>query len=350
MKRAEDLAKKGEGFVSPNPCVGAVIVKNGRIIGEGWHKKAGMDHAEIVAIKDALSKGGNLKDTDLYVTLEPCCHCGKTPPCVDAVVKYGFKNVFIGMIDPFVQVKGRSAEILKKKGIHVEICTGKIADEIRTLNQPFIKWAILGLPYVVMKAGMSLDGKIATCTGESKWITSEQARKDGKFERNKCDAVLVGAGTVGADDPELGDKLRVIIDAELDLSIKSKVFRNKNVFIACTDEAITKNKVKFEKLGIEFKSFGKKRIPIEKLLKFLGKRGIQNVFVEGGSEVNGSFFDEKMIDKVIFYIAPKLIGGAGLSIIGGKGIKKLNELRKLDNFSIIKVGKDFKAVGILNSY
>lgn len=350
MKRAATLAKKGEGFVSPNPCVGAVIVKNGKIIGEGWHKKAGMDHAEIVAIKDVLNKGGNLKDTDLYVTLEPCCHCGKTPPCIDAVLKYGFKNVFIGMIDPFVQVKGRSVKILKKKGIQVEICIGKIADEIRALNQPFIKWATLGLPYVIMKAGMSLDGKIATSAGESKWITSEQARIDGKFERNKCDAVLVGAGTVSADNPELGDKLRVIIDAKLDLNVKSKVFRNKNVFVACTDEAVAKNKVKFKKSGIEFKSLGKNRISVEKLLKFLGKRGIQSVFVEGGSEVNGSFFDEKMIDKVIFYIAPKLIGGKGLPVIGGKGIEKLSEVMEFKNFSVDKIGKDLKAVGVLNFY
>lgn len=366
MKRAIELAQKGEGFVSPNPCVGAVIVKNGKIVGEGWHKKAGLEHAEIIAIKDALKNRANLKNADLYVTLEPCCHYGKTPPCVNKIIKLSIKKIFIGMIDPFKKVNGKSVEIFKKNNIYVEICNSNsnVSKEIRALNQPFIKLAKIGLPYVIMKAGVSLDGKIATKDGQSRWITSKQARNDARFERSKCDAVLIGANTVLKDDPELylikkfknKNFWKIIVDAELNCPIDVKVFKYKNVFVATTDLAPLKNKEKYRKAGVKFKSFGKKRISIEKFLRYLGKLNIQSVFVEGGSEVNGSFFDaflkdKSMLDKIIFYIAPKLIGSKeALSVIGGEGITEISKKIDLKNFKVKMINKDIKAEGIFNFY
>lgn len=375
MKRALVLAKKGIGFTSPNPCVGAVIVKCGKIISEGWHKKAGKDHAEISAIKNLMKKSGIVtmdldpmlfKNAELYVTLEPCTFTGKTPPCSSIISTANFKKVNIGMIDPFKIVNRKGVKTLKKAGIEVEICKRgtELSKKIRNINQPFIKWASTGIPYVILKAGMSLDGKISTSTGESKWITSEEARKDARRQRSLCDAVLVGAGTVIADDPELLSHgkyskkkiLRVILDRKLKSPVNSKVFKNGNVFVACTDLASKTKKQKFTKAGIKFKSFGKKDISIKKLLGFLGKRKIQSVFVEGGSTVNGLFFDstlrdEKMIDKVIYYIAPKLIGGKdSLPVIGGEGIKKLSKALEIDNFEFGKVGNNIKFEGILNFY
>lgn len=376
MRRAIELAKKGIGFTSPNPCVGAVIVKGGQIIGEGWHRKAGEDHAEIMAIKEVMRKSGIVtvdldptifRNADLYVTLEPCAHHGKTSPCAKAVLAAGFKTVFVGMKDPNKLVNGAGMNFLRKNGVEVHVCKAdsKLAEEIRALNQPFIKWCTIGLPYVVMKAGISLDGKIAPIDGNSKWITSELARKDARIERSKYDAVLVGAGTVVADDPELGAHgkyrskklLRVIIDGKLALSPRYNVFRDENVFVACTDQASEKNKEKMHKAGIKFKSFGKQEVAIPGLLKYLGKRAIQSVFVEGGSSVHGAFFDtalkhKKVLDNVLFYIAPTLIGGGqkSLSVIGGEGAANLAKAMDLEGYQVKKIGEDVKIEGELRKY
>ena len=375
MRRAVELAKQGAGFTSPNPCVGAVIVKGGVIVAEGWHHRAGEDHAEIVAIKEIMKKSGIVTvDLDpnlfhnaaLYVTLEPCFHTGKTPPCVKALAAAKFNRIYVGMKDPFSRVNGRGVKFLRQKGLHVEICKqgSKLAGEIRDLNQPFIKWAETGMPYVVLKAGMSLDGKVATVSGESKWITSELAREDAKFERSMCDVVLVGSGTVKNDNPELaaigkyrGKKLlRVVISSRLNLNLKAKVFRDENVFVACSDAASGGNKQRFKKAGIEFKSFGKEKVNIRKLLQFLAKKGVQSVFVEGGSNIHGSFFDEtlkdrSLVDKVIFYIAPKLIGGLGsLPVIAGNGGEKLSKSVNFKNWKWEGVGEDLKVSGIINIY
>jgi len=364
MLKAYELAKKGEGFTSPNPCVGAVIVKNGKVVGEGWHKKAGGDHAEIMAIKSAKS---SVNGADLYVTLEPCCHVGKTGPCTDAIIKAGIKNVFIGMEDPFANVNGKGIKILKKHGIKVEVLNLKseLSNNIRKINQPFLKWVGVGLPYLTLKAGMSLDGKIATTARESKWITGEKSREDAYMERGKCDAVVVGAGTVALDDPELQNHgrykakkiLRIVVDENLDLGLKYKVFKDKNVLVVCMDNVSEKNKNRFKKAGIEFKSFGKK-ISVEKLLKFLATRGVQSIIVEGGSQTHGMFYDaslnnKNLLDKVLFYIAPKIIGGKNsLSVIGGSGIKKLSEARESSEIEIEagKTGKDVKYVAVFNRY
>lgn len=371
MRRALDLAKKGIGFTSPNPCVGAVIVKGDYIIAEGWHKKAGTDHAEIVAMKEVMRKSGIVivdfdptlfHNATLYTTLEPCVHNGKTPPCVKAIVAAGFKKVCIGMKDPNKIVNGRGIRFLKENGIDVEVCKldSKLGQEVRRINQPFIKWATYGIPYVVMKAGISLDGKIAPIDGKSKWITSEKARKDARIERSKYDVVLVGAGTVVNDDCELaahskyrGKKLlRVIIDRKLALSPRYNVFRDENVFVATTDLASERNKKKMKDAGIKFKSFGKDAVLIPRLLKYLGGRGIQSVFVEGGSSVHGMFFDtalknKKILDNVLFYIAPTLIGGGqkSLSVIGGEGAENLAKAMDLEKYSVKIIGEDVKIEG-----
>ena len=375
MQKALKLAKKGLGLTSPNPCVGASIVKGGHIVAEGWHKKAGAEHAEIVAINSLMKKSG-LITTDLdsslfhnatlYVTLEPCCHSGKTGPCVEAIVRAGFRKVCVGMKDPSKKVNGKGIKFLRKNGIAVELLKAgtNLAMEIRDLNKPFIKMETVGLPYLVMKAGISLDGKIATACGDSQWITGEKARKDAYIERSKCDAVLVGTNTVKADDPELAahgkykkkNILRVVVDRKLRLSLGSKIFRDKNVFVACTDLASKKARDSFEKAGVEFKSFGEDEVSIKRLMRYLAKRGVQSVFVEGGGITHGSIFDaslkdKDLLDEVLFYVAPMVIGGANsLPVIGGEGACKLSKALKFQEMELDIVGDDLKAKGCLNLY
>lgn len=365
MRRALELAGKGIGFTSPNPAVGAVIVKGGKIVAEGWHHKAGEDHAEIVAMKSLMRKSG-MRGAALYVTLEPCAHNGKTPPCAKAIVAAGFKKVYVGMKDPSPKVNGKGLRYLKNYHVEVEVLRADtaLAGEIRLLNQPFIKWSTIGLPYVIMKAGISLDGKIATAAGNSKWITSLLARRDARLMRSQCDAVIVGAGTVEADDPELAAHgryarkglLRVIIDKKLGLSLSRRVFRDQNVFVACTDLAPQQNGERYRLAGVSFKSFGKQEISFKKLLKCLADRNITSVFVEGGSSVHGAFFDQalrekNLIDYVLFYIAPTLIGGRkAKSVIAGEGAKTLTQAVNLKDLDFQKVGNDFKVSGKVISY
>lgn len=375
MKRAVELAKKGLGFTSPNPSVGAVIVKGGEVVAEGYHKKAGDEHAEIKAMKELMKKTGLVtvdfdpalfENATLYVTLEPCSHNGKTPSCSKAIVAAGFKKVYIGMKDPFKKVNGRGISYLKKNGIDVQVLKAgtELAQEIRNLNQPFIKWATTGSPYLIMKAGMSLDGKIATSGGESKWITGEKARKDAGRERSLCDAVMVGAGTVVADDPELAahgvyrrkNLLRVIVDPKLGLSLDKKVFRDENVVVFCSKLASKKNVEKFRKAGVKVKRFGNGVVSVKAMLKYLVGMGVQSVFVEGGSGVHGHIYDaflkdRKLIDKVIFYQSPKILGGTkSFSAVGGEGISKLKSAKSLENVEYEVLENDLKISGIFNSY
>jgi diaminohydroxyphosphoribosylaminopyrimidine deaminase/5-amino-6-(5-phosphoribosylamino)uracil reductase len=375
MRRAIELAKKGEGFTSPNPLVGAVIVKGGQIVAEGWHEKAGSDHAEIVAIKQMMQKSGIMTvdiepmlfhNAILYVTLEPCAHTGKTPPCVKAVAAAGFSKVVIGMKDPFKKVNGKGISYLKKHGIKVSILkpTSKLAEEVRAINQPFIKAVTLGLPYLTLKAGLSLDGKIASATRDSKWITNEKSRIDAKLERSKCDAVIVGARTVINDNPELAaigefkakNLLRVIVGDKIVYDQDLKIFRDKNVLIACSDSIAAKSKKRFTDESIQIKSFGKSRVSFKRLLKYLVSKGVQNVFVEGGSAMNGSLFDEnlldsELLDRILFYYAPKLIGGEkSISVIGGSGIEKVAKSVNILKSKFEIIDGDLKYEGLINIY
>ncbi len=360
MRRAIELSLKGRGWTSPNPCVGAVIVKGDKIVAEGWHKKAGENHAEIVAIKKCSLEV--LKDSTMYVTLEPCSHIGKTNSCAEAIVKVGIKKVYVGMKDPFKKVNGKGIYYLKKNKVDVELCSlqSDFFKEINFLNQPFLKCVKKSMPYVVLKSGMTLDGKIATGDGDSKWITSKISRMDARVERSLCDAVLVGFNTVKLDNPLLAPIpkyskkkfLRVVIDPKLDLDLKHKIFRDKNVFVACCDLASSAHKKKFLSAGVEFKSFGKEDVSLNLLLSFLLKeKDVQSIFVEGGSATNGLFFDNKLVDKIIFYIAPKLLGGKdNLSVIGGDGILKVAKSVLLKEIKIDRIGKDFKVEGFSEIY
>ncbi len=368
MKRALALAKKGLGMTSPNPCVGAVVVKGGQIVGEGWHQYAGGDHAEVLAIRDVMSKSGIVTvdiapelfhNATLYVTLEPCSHVGRTPACAKTIVEAGFKKVCVGMKDPFKRVNGKGINFLKKHGVKVEVLDeGKdLAHEIRKVNQPFIKTVSLGLPHVTLKAGMSLDGKIATSEGDSRWITGQKSRSDAKVLRSMCDCVVVGSNTVKRDDCLLAASgkfakrplLRVIIDRKLSSPLESKVFRDELVFVATTDLASVRNRVKFAKAGVKFKSFGREIVSVKKLLQYLAGIGVQSVFVEGGGFVHGSFFDAGMVDQVVFYVAPKLIGGTA-SVIGGNGVAKIAKASVLLDFACKKIDDDLRIEGFLNFY
>jgi diaminohydroxyphosphoribosylaminopyrimidine deaminase/5-amino-6-(5-phosphoribosylamino)uracil reductase len=365
MKIAYDLAVKGYGKTSPNPCVGALIVKNNKIIGEGWHKKAGEDHAEIVAIKSVKNKN-DIKGSELYVTLEPCNFYGKTPPCCLSIIKYGIKKVFIGMKDPFDKVNGDGIKFLKSKGVKVEILNEdhELAFLIRMLNQPFIKSSKYKFPYVILKAGISLDGKITDNSKKSQWITNEFSREDARFSRSLCDCVVVGANTVLIDDSELKlvDEFknktffRVIIDRDLSLSLNKKIFKNKNVIIISTNKASQSKIESFEKAGIEVKVLGEKNISVLDLLKFLNKKEIQSVFVEGGSQVFGLFHDASLknkliLDQILFYIAPVVFGGKNaLPVISGDGVFALNKAKRLSNVEISPIHDDLKYKGFFNLY
>lgn len=346
MKVAIEEAKKGLGKTSPNPCVGAIIVKNGRIIGRGYHKKAGSDHAEIVAIKNARSHGFDVKGSTMYVTMEPCDHFGRTAPCVDALLRAGVKEVFAAHKDP--------SRKINSKGLKVRI--GLLDKEVRVLNQPFLKVSKLGIPFVTVKAGMSLDGKIATGSGKSQWITNKLSRKHGHKLRDFYDAIVVGANTVIVDNPLLigkdGKLLRVVIDGKLRTSVSARVYRDKNVFVACTDVALKSKFDQFVRAGIAVKSFGKKKVDVRKLLKFLYKKySVQSVFVEGGGVTNGAFVDAKVLDDIYLYISPEIIGGINAtSVIGGRGVLNLSNSTKIKKVEISRLKSDILIHGIINEY
>lgn len=393
MRLALAQARRGLGLASPNPAVGAALVKSGRVVGVGFTQPAGGPHAEVVALRAA---GRLARGATLYVTLEPCCHYGRTPPCTEAIVAAGVRRVVVGMRDPFPLVNGKGIRRLKRAGMAVELwlkqdgknlrtetsglrraATSKdeLAHEIRQLNQPFIKAVTTGLPYVTLKAAVSLDGKIATRTGDSKWITGSAARADARLERSLCDAVVVGAGTVAADDPELAAHgrqrnkklLRVIIDGRLSSDLKKEVFRDENVFVACTEAAPLVRRRAYSRAGVEWHSFGKKIVAILALLKFLYKeKNIQSLYVEGGAGVHGAFYDAvlrgqkngrphlsngRVIDKVIFYIATKIIGGRdAVAAVRGRGVLALDMVKPLANVSIEPFGPDVKVSGYFNFY
>ena len=337
MRRAIELAKEGDGFTSPNPLVGAVAVLDGEIVAEGWHKKAGGPHAEIEVIN---LLGVDASKCDLYVTLEPCAHIGRTGPCAEAVSSAGFKKVYVGMLDPFPAVNGLGIEFLRSKGLEVELCADiGLIRNLRMLNQPFLKYVETALPYVVLKAGMSLDGRTATASGDSQWITSKEARDDARFERSRADAVLVGTGTVLADDCTLAahgiyagkNLLRVVVghsDVLLDPGLK--IFRDENVLVETSAPG--------------------EDLDLLVLLKKLAARGVRTLFVEGGASIHGSFVDAGLVDKVIFYLAPKLLGGKSLSVIGGRGATSLDDCLEFSEMEALKVGQDLKVTAFARIY
>ena len=330
MKRALELAAKGKGTTSPNPMVGAVLVdENCKIVGEGYHKKAGEPHAEINALRNA---GVLAKGTTLYVTLEPCSHYGKTPPCADAIVKAGIKRVVISCGDPNDLVNGKGIKILKSAGI--EVREHVLEEDGKKLNEVFFHWVINKKPFVATKYAMTLDGKIATSNGDSKWITNEKSRKYGHYLRSVYDAILVGKNTVIKDNSSLTcryvkgkNPIRIVLDSRLEVPLDSNVFTDgmAQTILVVADESEIDNK-KIAKIN-EYKNVSILKIPSKNgkidlniLFKKLGENNITSIFVEGGSEVHGTIFDEGLVNRAYVFIGMKIIGGNNsLTPVGGKG-------------------------------
>ena len=355
MKRALELAENGIGKTSPNPLVGAVIVKNGRIIGEGWHEKYGGDHAEVNAIKNAIEP---VESAEIYVNLEPCCHYGKTPPCSKMIIEKGIKRVIIGAADPNPKVDGGGIKALIDAGIEVTI--GVMEEKCRKLNEVFYYYHEKRRPFVVAKTAISLDGKTTAPSGESKWITGEVARNEVQHLRNRYSAIMVGIGTVIKDDPELtcrieGDKnpVRIILDSNLRISSNSRVLTDQErnpTIIACTESASFERASKLESLGakvIRCKSLGS-HVDLKDLMDKLKELAIDSILLEGGSAVNGTAFSQGIVNKIIMYIAPKIIGGEkSKTFIGGNGINQLSQAYPVWIESIERVGEDIKITAYL---
>lgn len=351
MDIAIELALKGIGKVNPNPLVGAVIVKDDRIIGQGYHERYGEAHAERNAVKNAKE---SVEGSTIYVTLEPCSHYGKTPPCVELIIEKKFKRVIIGMLDPNPLVCGKSIEKLKENNI--EVITGIREEECRKMNEVFIKYITSNIPFVMLKSGISLDGKIATAYKESKWITNEKARADGRKLRNALSSIMVGVNTVIADDPELTcrieggrDPYRIIVDSTLRIPLNSKVVLNKDkkTIIATTKKADLSKKKKLIELGVDVIEINSnnEKIDLKHLIMELGKRKIDSVLIEGGGTLNFSALYENIVDKIRFYIAPKIIGGENsMSSISGQGFK-LDESINLKDISFKNIEDNFMIEG-----
>lgn len=350
MKLALKLGARGAGWVSPNPMVGAVLVKDGHIIGKGYHRRVGAPHAEVEALRQA---GEAARGADLYVTLEPCNHQGRTPPCTQAVLAAGVRRVVIAALDPNPQVAGGGAEYLKSQGVVVE--TGVLEEEARRLNEAWFHWVATGLPWVIAKAACSLDGKIATASGESQWLTGPAARAYGHRLRHRVDAILVGIETALADDPQLTtrlprgrgqDPIRVVLDSRLRLPLTAKLLHLDSpapTWVACTSEA-PKEKIKAIKdLGAEVIVFPPDagRVPLKPLLKLLGQQQVQSLLVEGGAEVLGAFFDQRLVNQCYFFFAPKILGGQKApGVVGGLGVTHLGEAHIARELRIRRVGVD----------
>ncbi len=342
------LAKRGAGNVVPNPQVGAVIVKNGTIIGLGYHKKFGFPHAEREALAAVTESP---KGATLYVNLEPCSHIGKTPPCTDAVIKAGIKKVVFCTLDPNPLVQGKGKEKLEQNGINTSV--GLLEEKAKTLNEAFFTFHEKKRPFIGIKFAASLDGKIATKTHDSKWITNEQARRAARKLRNEYQAILVGIGTVLKDDPHLGvrvkgrrDPIRIILDSTFKIPLSSQVLRDTNVVLVTTQKADREKKKQLEEKGIQIISFDGDTIFLKDLLKELYKRNIISILVEGGSQVLGSFVDEKLVDKVYTFYAPIIIGGEkAIPAVGGLGNDIVSDSLKLSSVSLKKYGDNFMVSG-----
>lgn len=355
MRRAIELSKKGTGYTNPNPLVGAVIVKDGRIIGEGYHKILGGPHAEINAFENAKE---DVAGATMYVTLEPCSHYGRTPPCAEAIIKKKIAKVVVGMPDPNPLVSGNGIKLLQDHG--VEVVTGILSQEVEKLNEIFIKFITTNLPFCIMKTAMTLDGKIATVTGESKWITGPSARNYVHQIRHQVSGIMVGIGTVLADNPSLTTRLesingvdptRIIVDTNAVIPLESIVLNNDSLaktIIATTDKAESTKLDQLKKLGAEIiiTPIVDGRVDLVYLMKELGKKKIDSVLLEGGSELNFSAIQAQIVDKVITFIAPKILGGkTSKTPVGGQGIRCLGEALLLDNLNTELIGEDVKIEG-----
>ncbi|GBD38804.1 Riboflavin biosynthesis protein RibD [bacterium HR37] len=362
MSLALRLARRAEGMTSPNPVVGAVLVKEGKVIGRGYHKKAGFPHAEIEALLDAEKKGYRVSGSTLYVTLEPCCHRDKrTPPCVEAIIRSGISRVVVGTLDFNPKVKGKGIEILAREGIDVRV--GILEERCREINEAFFKYITTKLPFVILKLAATIDGKIATFTGDSKWIGSERQRRYAHKLRSKVDAIMTGIGTVLQDDPQLNVRLGkgffrqpvpVILDSNLRIPLESRIFKvHVSPIIATTSLASLEKLRRLEDMGVRVIVTDKDesgRVDLVDLVKKLGEMEITSVMIEGGSEVAATSLKKGVVDKVVFFYAPKIIGADGVSMIGKLNISRVGEAIPIERLRLRSIGEEFLVEGYLRKH
>ncbi|MEK6806513.1 MAG: bifunctional diaminohydroxyphosphoribosylaminopyrimidine deaminase/5-amino-6-(5-phosphoribosylamino)uracil reductase RibD [Pseudomonadota bacterium] len=348
MARALALAARGAATTHPNPRVGCVIVKGGKVVGEGFHERAGGPHAEVIALEKA---GGKAKDADVYVTLEPCCHFGRTPPCTDALIKASVKRVFAAMKDPNPKITGQGAIRLRRKGIEVEF--GLMEAEAQALNRGFVSRMTRGRPWVTLKLAMSLDGRTALASGESKWITSEEARDDAQCLRAEAGAVLTSVSTVIADDPQLTVRLpsarrqpdRIVLDTQLRSPLNAKIWAAGARRILLTVRPRADAMAAFQKAGVEVALTGPGNtghVGIESALKTLGGMEVNEVLVECGPKLAGGFLRSGLVDELVIYCAPALLGHEARALAELPGISALTQSLKLQFTDIHQVGSDLR--------
>ena len=359
MAEALALAARGKGFTSPNPCVGALVVRGSEVVGRGYHRRAGGDHAEVIALRGA---GRRANGSTLYVTLEPCSHHGRTPPCVDRVIDSGVSRVVVAMADPNPLVRGRGLRRLRQAGI--EVATGACREVAQRLNEDFVKFVTAGKPFVTLKLALSLDGKIATRTGDSKWITGPAARARAHQLRHEHDAILVGRGTVKSDDPQLTTRLprsrrgenpaRVIAATGADLKPTARALADDGTarYVLCSAEAARSHGDRLAQRGVEVIPVrkGGGGLDLTQAMDALAKRGLTSVLIEGGSALAASALAAGIVDKAAFFYAPKLLGGTdSLPGIGGRGVSHVNEATTLRDVTVEEIGGDFLVTGYVVS-
>ncbi len=348
------LAAQGIALVSPNPLVGSVVVKDGEIVGRGYHRYDELKHAEVWALEEA---GLDARGSTVYVNLEPCSHQGsgkRTPPCVKALIDAGVKRVVASMVDPNPRVNGRGFDQLREAGI--EVLVGLMERETQRLNEKYAKYVTTGLPFVHLKTACSLDGRIATKTGDSKWVTGEEARAASQMLRREYDAILVGIGTVLADDPLLTDRTRqprrkplarIVLDAGLRIPLDSQLVKTAQEWPLIIFTAQQRHET-LEDAGAEVVvvSSDNGRLDLKEVLTELGKRQLTSLIVEGGAEIAGSFIEHRLIDKATFFIAPRIIGGRNaIAGIGGSGFEKLSDAVELQDIAVVQHGDDWEFTG-----
>lgn len=350
MRRAIELAERGAGFVNPNPMVGAVIVKRGRVIGEGWHERYGEWHAERNAFKNCTE---DARGATMYVTLEPCCHHGKTPPCTDAIIEHGIARVFVGMRDPNPLVAGKGIALLREAGI--EVVCGIEEETIREQNRIFLKYISTHRPWVALKTAMTLDGKIATWSGDSKWITGTEARAYVHELRHRLMAIMVGIGTAMTDDPLLNCRIegrgvrqpiRIVVDSNARLGLDRQLVKTAGEYRTIVAHTRFAGEDKLEALrqtGVETLLCAEKAglVDVDNLLDLLGQTGIDSILLEGGGGLNYSFLSGGFTDEVYAFIAPKIVGGERAKTpVEGMGIEKMSDAIDLEMTDMLTLGKD----------
>ena len=357
MQMALDLAQKGQGFTSPNPMVGAVVVKDGQVVGCGYHHAAGKPHAEVNAIDDA---GDAAAGATIYVNLEPCNHTGRTPPCTHKIIRSGIQRVVVAMQDPNPDVTGGGIDYLKSKGL--QVTAGVCQDEARRLNEVFIKFISTGRPFVILKCAATLDGRIATRSGDSKWITNEQSRSFVHHLRHCADGILVGVNTVKADNPSLTtrldsgtgrDPVRIILDTHLSVPEEAGILgleSDSDTVLVVGAKADPHKCAAIEKTGARILEIPLKgnRIDMAKLMEQLGAMGITSLLIEGGGRVIASALQSEIVDKIAFFYAPKILGGDdGISICRGKGPEAMQDSIAVKNISVRRFGDDVMIEGYI---